>query len=459
MSGLFGTDGIRGVANIHPITPETGLRLGRAIIDLCKAAGIDPSIVIGNDTRSSGKMLEYAVASGTLSAGGKVWLAGKIPTPGVAYLTRELGCGAGVMISASHNSYEYNGFKVFSSGGYKLSEEEESGLEELIISGEDLRKRNLFDVSGDIGILEDATLRYVSFLGKTLPRGAAFNGMRVVLDCANGAASMVAPALFEGLGVDIDVLCAEPNGENINHRCGSQYTGPLRRRVLEIGANAGLAFDGDADRLIAVDEKGEVLTGDQILVICAKMLKDQGALKNNLVVSTVMSNIGLSIALKRLGIDQVSTQVGDRHVMHEMRTRHAILGGEESGHIIFLDYHTTGDGLISAIQLLSAINLSGRPLSELSGLMTVFPQALINVRVDEKPDIPTVTELAEAIRGVEKKLGRKGRVLVRYSGTEPVLRIMVEGEDSKTADGYARHIGAVAERKLFHSNSSDSSAG
>ena len=458
MSRLFGTDGIRGVANSHPITPETGLGLGRAVIHLCERNGFDPSVVIGGDTRASGKMLEYAVASGVLSASGKVRLAGEIPTPGVAYLTRALGCGAGIVISASHNSYEYNGFKVFSSKGYKLSEQEESGLEELILSAKGFCSSRVPEASGDVSILSDAASRYISFLGKTL-RGVALNGIRVVLDCANGAASTVGPALFQGLGIEADLLCAEPDGRNINRNCGSQHTKALRQRVLETGADVGLAFDGDADRLIAVDEKGKVLTGDQILVVCAKMLKDQGGLKNNLVVSTVMSNIGLSIALERLGIEQVSTRVGDRHVMEEMRARHAALGGEESGHIIFRDHHTTGDGLVSALQLLAAIKLSGRPLSELSGLMTIFPQTLINIRVSRKPELSTVPELAEAVSRVEKKLGDRGRVLVRYSGTEPVLRVMVEGEDRVAVEGYASLIGEVVKRKLSYSNSSDSSAG
>ncbi len=460
MSDLFGTDGIRGVVNIYPITSEMGVRLGRAVIALCKTNGFEPSVVIGNDTRCSGKMLEYAVASGILSATGKVWFAGELPTSGVSCLTRELGCGAGIMISASHNSYEYNGFKVFLSQGYKLSEKEESDLEDLIACfGEGSHNKNISEVSGDTVILEDAASRYISFLEKTLPREVVLNGMRVVLDCANGAASMVAPSIFRNLGVETDVICGEPDGRNINRDCGSQHTERLRRRVLEIGADAGLAFDGDADRLIAVNDKGELLTGDQILVICAKMLKDQGRLKNNLVISTVMSNIGFNIALKHLGIDQVATQVGDRQVVQEMRARDAVLGGEESGHIIFMEHHTTGDGLLSAIQLLSAMNLSGRSLSELSGLMTVFPQALVSVRIDEKPDVYTVSEVAEAIREVEKRLGKNGRVLVRYSGTEPVLRVMVEGEDVNTVQGYAHWIGEVAKRNLSHSNSSDSSAG
>ena len=445
MGKLFGTDGIRGIANREPITPEMGLKLGRAMIRFCELKGESPSIVIGRDTRASGEMLEYSIVSGILSAGGNAYRVEVLPTPGVAYMTRELCGGAGIVVSASHNPHEYNGFKIFSHDGFKLSDDEESMIEELILSEPDL---NPHRDTGRVEISDQARIQYVSFLKETYPEGLTLREMKIVLDCANGATFQVAPALFESLGVGVLALFVEPNGKNINQNCGSQHTGALRRKVLETGADAGLAFDGDGDRLIVVDEKGKVLTGDQILVICAKMLKARRELENNLVVSTVMSNIGFRLALKDLGIEQVSTHVGDRYVMEEMRARKASLGGEESGHIIFSGHHTTGDGILSALQVLSAIKMFQQPLSELSTLMSVFPQVLINVPVKTKPDISSLPELVRVIKGVEQELGERGRVLVRYSGTEPVCRVMVEGEKQEEIDNYARNIADLIRQQL-----------
>ncbi len=445
MTKLFGTDGIRGIANRDPITTETAFKLGRAAIHFCERKGVRPSIVIGRDTRESGEKLGHSLVSGVLSAGGKAFLAGEIPTPGVAFLTRELGCGAGIVISASHNPHEYNGFKVFSHEGFKLSNDEETEIEDLILS----EVTPLPDKHSDHGdIIGDAWERYVSFLKTTLVGDDALKNMKIVIDCANGATWKAGPALFQRLGARIEVLFADPDGKNINLNCGSQYTETLRKKVLQTGFEVGLAFDGDGDRLIAVDEKGLVLTGDQVLTICAKMLKNKGRLKNNLVVSTVMSNMGLRIALKDFGIEHASSPVGDRYVMEKMRAKGAVLGGEDSGHIVFLDHHTTGDGLISALQLLTAIKFFDQPLSELATLMSVFPQSLINVPVKTKPDISGVQELVKVIENVEKEMGERGRVLVRYSGTEPVLRVMVEGEKEKDVKDFAGSIAEVVRKNL-----------
>jgi phosphoglucosamine mutase len=442
---LFGTDGIRGIADKDPITRELGQSLGRALVLYCRNKAIEPSLVIGRDTRSSGERLEYAVASGARAVGGKVYGLGEIPTPGVAYLTRELGGGAGVVISASHNPYEYNGFKVFSSEGLKLSLEEEAEVESLIHSTSGpLPKED----HGSLTVLEDARERYISFLEKTVPGDMSLGDMNIILDCANGATYQVAPALFERLNARATILFSSPNGENINRGCGSQHTESLQKKVIEERADVGLAFDGDGDRLVAIDEKGNPLTGDQVLTICAKMLKDEGKLKNDLVVSTIMSNMGFSLALKEFGIEQVSAKVGDRYVMEEMRARGANLGGEDSGHLIFFDYHTTGDGLLSALQVIRAIKTFNRPLSELSRMMKVFPQTLMNVQVKIKPDIEKVPALVGEIQRVESVLGEKGRVLVRYSGTEPVCRVMVEGEHRETVKKCAGEIASVVNETL-----------
>lgn len=448
MGKLFGTDGIRGIANQEPITPETGFRIGRAVVHHCKKGGGQPKIVIGRDTRESGKILEDAVVSGILSLGANALLVGELPTPGVAFVTREIGADAGIMVSASHNPYEYNGFKLFSAGGYKLSDEMESEIEALIL--EEVRAAS-HESHLDLGKkkhMGDAGERYVSFLKNTLAERSALKDMKIVLDCANGATYRLAPALFEQMGAKVESLFVTPDGKNINHHCGSQYPQVLSARVLETGAELGLAFDGDGDRLVAVDEKGEVLTGDQVLIICTRTLKDRGELKNNLVVSTVMSNMGFGIALKNLGVDHVSTKVGDRYVLEEMRNWGSILGGENSGHMIFLRHHTTGDGLLSALQLLSAIKTSNQFLSQLSTLMTVFPQAMVNVSVRSKPEISSVPELVKVLEKVKTSLGERGRMLVRYSGTEPVCRIMVEGERQEKIDEYARQIADVVRHKL-----------
>ena len=445
MSKLFGTDGIRGIAYQDPITPELGWKLGRALVVLCRNRRMDPVLVIGRDTRTSGVALERAVVSGAGSAGGQIYTLGEIPTPGVAFFAREQGAGFGVVISASHNPHEYNGFKIFTGEGLKLCLEEEAELETLIPATPAVSEK---EDAGSAKVVADASERYVSFLKNTLPQDLSLKGMKIVLDCANGATYKIAPMLFEGLELDVTTLFSHPNGENINKDCGSQYPEALGRKVVMEDADAGLAFDGDGDRLVAVDERGDPLTGDHLLTICAKMLKERGELKNNIVVSTVMSNMGFSVALREFGIKQVATKVGDRHVMEEMRALQANLGGEDSGHLIFSDYHTTGDGLLSALQILKAVKIFKRPLSELSTLMKVFPQTLINVPVVKKPEISEVPLLVQEIKRAEEMLGENGRVLVRYSGTEPVCRIMVEGERKDAIEMYAREIADVVTKTL-----------
>lgn len=456
MSRLFGTDGIRGIANRHPVTPEVGVHLGRAVVEFCRRRSREPSVVIGRDTRSSGEMLSFAVAAGVLSAGGKAYMGGVVPTPGVAYLVSHFRAGAGVVLSASHNPHEYNGFKLFSADGFKLSDQEEDRIEEMIRAPEKYLKDG---PSGRAEMREDGWRFYMGFLEKTVPGDQPLKGMSVVIDCANGATFQVAPRLFERLGATVTTLFAEPDGKNINEGCGSQHPALLQEEVLKSGASAGLAFDGDGDRLVAVDETGTVLSGDQVIAICAGNLKERGRLKNDLVVSTVMSNMGLRFALKDMGVEHVITAVGDRSVMEAMREKGAVLGGENSGHIIFLNHHTTGDGILSGLQLLTTQLRSGKRLSELASAMTIFPQVLINVPVSRKPDMGSIPEVGAVIQRVEQALGDRGRVLVRYSGTEPLCRVMVEGESGEEVKQYTKEIADTLEKALSYSNSSDSSAG
>jgi phosphoglucosamine mutase len=447
MTKLFGTDGIRGTANQEPITPETALKLGRAMVQYCRTRKLPDKIVIGRDTRLSGPMLEHALLAGILSMGADAFVVGDLPTPGIAYMTREEKAGAGLVLSASHNPYTDNGFKVFSNEGYKLSENEEGEIENLLSAEEKIPGKHSPAMGRTIKNIKAAEC-YIGFLTNIMKQGQPFQGINLVLDCSNGATSHVAPSLFEKLGAQVESLFISPNGKNINQDCGSQHPEKLRERVIETRAHLGLAFDGDGDRLIAVDHQGNVLTGDQIMIVCAAMLKDRGELDNDLVVTTVMSNMGFIVALKDLGIRHIATRVGDRHVMAEMRKNGAVLGGEESGHIIFHQYHTTGDGLLSAIQLLRAIKESGRPLAELSKLMTLFPQVMINVKVKQKPEIDSIPEIGEIVKQVENKLEDKGRVLVRYSGTEPLCRVMIEGEDRETIQHHAEEIARTIEKRL-----------
>jgi phosphoglucosamine mutase len=373
---------------------------------------------------------------------------GVIPTPGIAFLTHNMRADAGIVISASHNPMQDNGIKIFNGEGFKLSDEKENQIEELIFANNMHKLHPASKELGKLSRMDDATGRYVDFLKQTFPQDLNPEGMKVVLDCSNGATYSVAPSVFAELGVEVTTLFDQPDGKNINLNCGSQHPEALAKEVLRQKADAGFAFDGDGDRVIAVDEKGTVLTGDQILAICSFILKKEGKLTNNMVVRTVMSNLGLSVAFQKLEIDSVFADVGDRYVLKEMLARGAIIGGEDSGHIIFLQHHTTGDGLITALQLLAAMKKEGKPLSELAGVMTIFPQVLINLDVKKKPKIESVPEIMAVISQVEKKLGDKGRVLVRYSGTQNMCRVMVEGPTKKGTESYCRQIADVVEKML-----------
>jgi phosphoglucosamine mutase len=448
MGTLFGTDGIRGEANRHPMDAMTAFALGQAVTKVLAKSHHTTRVIIGKDTRLSGYMLESALEAGVTSMGGVPYLVGVLPTPGIAFITESMRADAGVVISASHNPYQDNGLKVFAGTGFKLSDAQEDAIEKLMLSGE---LSGMVPAPHDMGRayrLDDAAGRYIVFLKNTFPRSLSMEGMKIVLDTANGATYRVAPLAFTELGADLTVIHDEPDGLNINANCGSQHTDDLKKAVLETGSAIGLAFDGDGDRLIAVDEKGNEITGDQILIICAKMLKDAGALKNDLVVSTIMSNLGLRIACKKYGFENHPSKVGDRYVLEDMQRLGAVIGGEESGHMIFLDHHTTGDGILTAMQLLAAMLTSGKPLSELAKLMDVFPQKLINIDVKSKPDIQTVPEIVAAIAQVEAELGDEGRVLIRYSGTQNMCRVMVEGPTAETTDRYATQLADVVREAI-----------
>lgn len=446
MGKLFGTDGIRGVANVYPMTTEVATAVGRAIALTTRKKGHVPRIVIGKDTRLSGDMFESALVSGICSLGANAICVGVIPTPGIAFLTREMRADAGIVISASHNPWQDNGIKIFNGEGFKLSDEQENQIQELVLSNQ--FKAAASAEPGKLSRMDDAAGRYVDFVKSTFPRPLNPEGMKIVLDCANGATYRVAPEVFTELGVAVTSLFDKPDGKNINLNCGSQHTETLAQEVLKRKAAVGFAFDGDGDRVIAVDEKGTVLTGDRLLAICSAILKKEGRLKNNLVVRTVMSNLGLTVAFAKLGIDSVLTQVGDRFVLEEMLARDAVIGGEDSGHLIFLEHHTSGDGLITALQVLAAILKEKKPLSELARVMKVFPQMLINIEVKKKPSIEAVPEIKNAIENAEKALGEKGRVLVRYSGTQNLCRVMVEGPTKKETEFHCRQIAAVVKKML-----------
>ncbi len=448
MGKLFGTDGIRGVANDYPMTAEMAMNIGRATAHLFKRKGHNPKIIIGKDTRLSGYMLENALVSGICSMGVNAILVGVIPTPGIAFLTGSMRCDAGIVISASHNPFQDNGIKLFGSEGFKLPDETEASIEALIFAN---NLHTLHPSPTELGKayrMEDARGRYIVFLKHTFPKEYSLEGSRIVLDCSHGATYRVAPETFAELGAEVTTLFDEPDGRNINLHCGSQHPEALAEEVVRTRAEAGFAFDGDGDRLIAVDETGAVLTGDQILAICANVMKREGRLTNNLVVRTVMSNIGLSVTLQSLKIDSVMTKVGDRYVLEEMQARGASIGGEDSGHLIFLQHHTTGDGIITALQVAAAMKKEGKPLSELAKIMKVFPQELINVSVQSRPEITTVPEIMEAIREVERKLGDQGRVLVRYSGTQNMCRVMVEGPSHEETGAYCRQIAETVKKAL-----------
>ncbi|HBA53682.1 phosphoglucosamine mutase [Syntrophorhabdus aromaticivorans] len=448
MGKLFGTDGVRGEANRYPMNAEVAFAIGQAVVYLIKKEHSRPRIVIGKDTRISGYMLEGSLESGITSMGGNPYLLGVLPTPGIAFVAQSMRADAGIVISASHNPYQDNGIKIFSGSGFKLSDEQEEAIEDLILSN---TLHTLVPPVKDMGQafrLEDVNGRYIVFLKNTFPRDLSIEGMKIVIDTANGATYRVARDTFWELGANVEVIHNTPNGININENCGSQHTEGLRKKVVEEGAAIGLAFDGDGDRLIAVDEKGQEITGDQILLICAKMLKDQGILKNDLLVGTVMSNLGLRVACKKYGFNYHASKVGDRYVLEDMLRLGGIIGGEESGHMIFLHHHTTGDGIITALQLLAAMVRTGKSLSDLAKMMDIYPQKLINVDVRSKPDISTVPQIVDVIERIEKELGNDGRILVRYSGTQNMCRVMVEGPSDGVTERHCMEIAEVVKTAL-----------
>ena len=441
MKKLFGTDGVRGVANVYPMTCEMAMQLGRAAAYIFKSAGNRRHrIVIGKDTRLSGYMLENALVAGICSMGVDVLVVGPLPTPGIANITSSMRADAGVVISASHNAFQDNGIKFFSADGFKLPDEIELRIENLIETNHIDSLRPTATEVGKAFRIDDAAGRYIVFLKNTFPQEMDLSGLKIVLDCANGAAYKVAPAVFEELGAEVIPLGVKPNGTNINAGCGSLHPEVISNAVKEHRADIGIALDGDADRVIVCDEFGNEVDGDHIMTICATDMLRRTILKRKTLVATVMSNMGLDIAVRKAGGAVVKTAVGDRYVVEEMRKGGYNLGGEQSGHMIFLDHSTTGDGILSALQLLAVMRREEKPLSELAKLMISLPQVLVNTRVAEKMDIMTIPEIAARVGDVEKKLGSEGRVLIRYSGTEPLLRVMIEGQDKYEITTWANEI-------------------
>jgi len=428
---LFGTDGIRGVANQHPITPELALRLGRAITHVAgHGRSHAPRILIGKDTRLSGYMIETALASGICSMGGRVMLCGPLPTPAVAHLTLSMRADAGIVISASHNPYDDNGIKLFGADGFKLADTDEAEIERLMSDDTLLAGAKTGTRIGRAFKLEDARGRYIVFAKNTFPQDLSLDGFKVVVDAAHGAAYRVAPAVFQELGANVTALGVRPNGVNINRDAGALHPEHVRSEVVRRGAQIGVALDGDADRVIVVDEKGQIVDGDAVMAMCAARMIRDGELRGGAVVATVMSNLGLERALEKLGARLVRTPVGDRHVVSVMRKGGYNLGGEQSGHLIFLDHASTGDGIIGALQVLALMGRTGRPLSELArAALERVPQVLEDVVLPARRPLESMSRLQLTLERVQQELAGAGRVLVRWSGTEPKLRIMVEGPD------------------------------
>lgn len=440
MKKLFGTDGIRGQANVYPVSPDFVLKLGQAIGYFFKEKHSYPRILIGKDTRRSGYMLEQALASGICSVGVDVNFLGPLPTPGIAYLTRGLRASAGIVISASHNPFEDNGIKIFSSNGYKLPDESEERLEALLESDTLAKELPTGAKIGRAKRIDDAIGQYAVFLKEQFPKHLTLDGLRIVIDCANGAAYKVAPKVFTELGAECFLLGVEPNGSNINDGCGALHPLKIAEQVRLYKADIGIALDGDADRLVVVDDKGEIVDGDEILAICGTRLMKEGRLRKNTLVCTVMSNMGLDIALDRVGATSVRSKVGDRYVMEEMLKGDYNLGGEQSGHLIFRDSATTGDGVLAALHVLRIMVEEQRKISDLKRCMERLPQVLKNIHVKQKVPLDKLPELTKLIGSMEKKLGKGGRVLFRYSGTESVARIMIEGQNSDEIEAMALEL-------------------
>lgn len=448
MERLFGTDGIRGIANTFPMTPEVVLNIGKATAHVFreKNGKKRPKLVIGRDTRLSGCMIENALTSGILSVGADVFLVGHMPTPAIAHVTKSLNVDAGMVISASHNPAADNGIKIFSGDGYKLSDDAEEEIEKYILTEKVKTEHITGGLIGNAYSVDDAKGRYIEFAKASL-KNLSIRGLKIVLDCANGAAYNTAPQVFRELGAEVIVLNDKPDGLNINLNCGALHPEIMKDVVKKEKADIGIALDGDADRVIVCDEKGNNVDGDHIIAICAIYLKEKGTLRKNCVVTTIMTNKGFDIAMDKKNIRVVKTKVGDRYVIDEMRKKGYVLGGEQSGHIIFSDYTTTGDGVISALQLLGIMKEKGEKLSTLAECMKSLPQVLINVKVKEKKDIDTL-EAKKYIRKTEEKLGEKGRVLVRYSGTENLCRVMIEGEHKKEIQKMANEIAQGIQREI-----------
>lgn len=445
MSEWFGTDGIRRSVHEHPMTADTVLRIGMAIGRYARTWKAAAPIVIGTDTRQSKDMFASALAAGMSAVGTDVLLLGVVPTPAVAFLVRHMGAAAGVVVSASHNPYTDNGIKIFNSSGFKISRRQEEAIETLIIEAAPI------PVNTEPGAIHQdcqAVSAYRDFLVNAVASDFQLPGVQIVLDCANGAASAFAREVFEGIGARVECIHDLPDGKNINEGCGSEHPQMLAQRVLQRRAAVGFAFDGDADRVVAVDDTGTVLTGDQLIAVCADHFRKTGRLRAKPVVTTVMSNVGLHAMLKERHIPHILCKVGDRNVMEAMKSCGSVLGGEDSGHILFLDRHTTGDGMLSAIEILNVLSAEDKPLSELATVMTVFPQALINVPVKAKPDLNTLADLQADIRQAEERLGSEGRVLIRYSGTQPICRVMVEGPSKSLVFYLAETLAASVRREI-----------
>ena len=448
MGRLFGTDGVRGIAN-KELTPELAFNLGKAGAYVLKAKNDRPVVVIGKDTRISGDMLENALAAGILAVGGNVIKAGVIPTPAVAYLARYYYADAGIVISASHNTFEYNGIKFFNGEGYKLDDLLEEKIEDIIISSVDVNSHITGDLIGRcLEASENAEDLYMRHLLETVD--FRLEGKKIALDCANGASYRIARKVYEALGAEVTVMGDKPDGININDGCGSTHPEKLAELVKRTGADIGMAFDGDADRLIVVDEKGRVLDGDRVIAICARMLKEQGRLKENRVTVTVMSNIGFHKAMEESGIEVDVTGVGDRYVLESMLETGCVIGGEQSGHIIFKEHTTTGDGILSSLQFMGAVTCSGRKPSEMADEIEIFPQVLVNAGInnDYKKTYMKDPEIADEIRRIEEKMAGNGRVLIRPSGTEPLVRVMIEGDDEKQLEELAQGLAHMIEEKF-----------
>ena len=438
---LFGTDGVRGIANVEPVTAETALKLGRAAAHWFKQyAQHRHKIVIGKDTRLSGYMLENAMVAGITSMGVDVLLIGPIPTPGVAYITRSLRCDAGIVLTASHNPYEDNGIKFFRADGYKLDDKIELEIEDAVFSG---KIDTIRPTAGEIGKafrVDDALGRYVEFVKTSFPKGMTLDGLRIVADTANGATYKSTPWILRELGAEVIALHNQPDGTNINAGCGSTHPEMISQAVVQYRADVGISHDGDGDRVMLADEHGKIVDGDIILAVSALDFLKNGVLNKKTLVATVMSNLALDHTIEKAGGKVVRTDVGDRYVIEKMLELDVNLGGEQSGHIIFRDFTTTGDGIISALQILRIMKSTGKKLSELAGCMTLYPQVLMNVKVKNKPALADVPELMDEVRRTEKALGAGGRVLLRYSGTEPKIRLLIEGQDQHEIEQHAQNI-------------------